>query len=129
MEKLTDFNKQCIYECYSLLRDCVAEKIANKGHVATAFRKVEQYRITLPSDLYERIYNFMRENISPIIENPDFFSAIYSPEYGNYNDDGDFVVNSEESLNKQFLTLVSISIDLENKIDAFAMEYMRPYLI
>lgn len=125
MERLTDFNKQCIYDCYCLLQDCVAENIMDKNYVASAFNKIEQYKIALPSNLYERIHNFMEEHLSPIIEDPNFFSSLLSTESGYFNDEGVFVINSEEGRNKMFFALLKISIDLKQKINDFAIEHIR----
>lgn len=131
MEKLSSFNKQCLFECYALMKDCVnPEHIEDEEFIYSAFRKIEGYKIVLPADIYNQMDNFIRENLYPITDDPDFFSSTHLPEFGTFDEEkGSFVVNSEESLKKIMVNFFQISIDLEHKLDDFAIEHIRPYLL
>ncbi len=130
MKGLTDFNKQCIYDCYNLMRDCVNfEHIEDFEFIDSAIKKIERYKIALPSEVYKQINSFIIENLHPILDDPCFFSAIESPKFGNFNKDGVFEINSDESLNQIIYIMAEISADIAHKIDSFAEQYMVPYLI
>lgn len=131
MNKLSSFNKQCLFECYTLMKDCVnPEHIEDEDFICSAFSKIEGYKIVLPTDIYNQMNNFIRENLYPITDDPDFFSSTHLPEFGAFDEEkGSFVVNSEESLKKIMVNFFQLSIDLERKIDGFAMKHLRPYLI
>lgn len=131
MKKLCTFSKQCLFDCYTLMKDCVnPEHIEDEDFIGSAFSKIEGYKIALPTDIYSHIDNFIRENLYPIVDDPDFFSSTTLPEYGSFDEEsGSFVVNSEESLKKIMISFFQISIDMERKVDDFAMKHLRPYLI
>lgn len=130
MKGLTDFNKQCIYDCYNLMMDCVDfEHIEDSEFICSTFRSIERYKVALPPDLYEQINDFVTYILHPIVDDPDFFSATKLPEYGSFNEDGSFEINSDESLNKIITIMCQISIDMEHKIYAFTEQELTPYLL
>lgn len=129
MTRLTDFNKQCIYDCYNLMRDCIDfEHIEDSEFICTTFRSIQQYRIALPPELYKHINDFVTYTLHPIVNDPNFFSATKLPEYGSFNKDGSFEINSEDSLKKIIAIMFQICSDMEYKVDSFTKQYMRPYL-
>lgn len=131
MKQLTDFTKNCIFQCYNLMRDCTdTDNIENTEFIYSVFRKIERYKVTIPMEIYNNINNFVEETLYPIVDDPDFFSSTTLPEYGSFDEErGSFVVNSEESLKKIMISFFQISIDMERKVDDFAMKHLRPYLI
>lgn len=112
------------------MKDCVnPEHIEDEDFICSAFRKIEGYKIVLPVDIYSQIDNFIRENLYPITDDPDFFSSTRLPEFGAFDEErGTFVVNSEESLKKILANFFMLCIDLENKVEDFGMQYLHGYL-
>jgi hypothetical protein len=112
------------------MKDCVDfEHIDDSEFICSTFRSIERYRVALPPDLYEQINDFVTCILHPIVDDPDFFSATKLPEYGCFNEDGSFKINSNESFNKIITIMCQISIDMERKIDAFAEQELIPYLL
>lgn len=112
------------------MRDCVDfEHIEDSEYICSTFSRIRRYRVALPPDLYERINDFVLDTLHPIVNDPDFFSATKLPEYGSFNKEGSFVINSDESFNKIIAIMCQISIDMERKIDAFAEQQLSPYLL
>ncbi len=130
MKNFTDFNKQYIFNCYTIMKDCVSfEHIDDEEYTQSALAKLELNKLTLPTTLCSSLTSFIQNTLLPIVEDPDFFSETMTPEIGSFNEKGNFVISSEESFKKYFCILCKISADLDNKVDTFAEQYMKPYLI
>lgn len=130
MEQLSNFTKNCIFQCYNLMRDCTdTDNIENTEFIYSVFRKIERYKVTIPTEIYNNINNFVEETLYPIVDDPDFFSSTTLPEFGAFDEErGTFVVNSEESLKKILENFFMLCIDLENKVEDFGMQYLHGYL-
>lgn len=130
MKNFTDFNKQCIFNCYAIMKDCVSfEHFDDADYIYSALSKLEQNKLALPTALCLSITSFIQDTLLPIVEDPDFFSEAMTPEIGFYNEQGIFEISSDESCRKHFCILCKISDDLNNKVDSFAEQHMKPYLI
>ncbi len=130
MNGLSSFTKQCVYDCYNLMKDCVDfEHIEDSEFIYSMFKNIERYRVALPPSLYKLIECFIEETLYPIVDDPDFFSAVYSPEFGEFNEEGDFYANSEESSNTIISTICQISDYMDRKVDFFAEQELMPYLL
>lgn len=129
MFTLSTFNKQCIYNCYCLMKDVVSsENIEDNDYLCDKMHEIEKYKITMPEELYAKIDAFIMKNIAPIAE-PDFWQELQKPEYGETNQKGCFEVNSEESLKSICGLFMKRVFELNQIVDSFAEKELRPYLI
>lgn len=130
MYQITDFTKQCIYDCYVLMKKCVNfEHIEDSEFILSTFEQINLYKIALPPELSKHIEYFVEKTLHPIVDDREFFSTTRKPEYGEYNEDGYFEINSERSLELIMCEMLKICIDLEHKVDSFAEKYLTPYLL
>lgn len=130
MNELSNFTKQCIFDCYCLMKDCVSfEHIEDFEFVNSSFESINRFKIALPSEIYAKIDEFVTQTLHPIIDDPNFFSSTIAPEFGEKNAAGVFVINSEDSCNNIIEAFLKITIDLEHRLYVFAEQELQPYLI
>lgn len=115
-----------LIECHILLNDCIKfENIENKELICKNLNMLKDYRDILPEEIYSQIEQFIKETIFPIVYDTDYFSFLKREEYGSYNEEGHFVINSERSLEMMIFLMYEHTLELSKKLTEFASEYLH----
>lgn len=130
---VTYFTQQCLWECYNLIRDCTKpEHFENPEVISATLSIIKRYKVALPPNLYETLNSFIEEVIRPFqYDDPDFFHTALlttASKHGLNVHEDILDSDAEESLEK-ILVICMLSADLEAKVDTFAEQYLKPYLI
>lgn len=72
----------------------------------------------------KQLDRFIKETIEPIICDEEYFSFLNSAEFGAYNDEGVFEINSAHSAKMMIALLCKHTIELDEKLDKFASEHL-----
>lgn len=130
MDKQTNKNANItltIKKCHSILKECVSfDNIEDKEFIYNKLNIIKGYQNALPNEVNSKLDKFIKETIYPIIYDADYFSFLKRAEYGSYNENGHFEINSEHSLEMMIFLLYEHTLKLGNKIDEFAFEYLHP---
>ncbi|MCM1285799.1 MAG: hypothetical protein NC213_04085 [Acetobacter sp.] len=114
-----------VVEIHKLLKECIDfDNIENADFIYKNLNLVNGYKIALPDEICKPLDMFIKETIEPIIEDEDYFSFIHGEEFGTYNDEGIFAINSEHSAKMMIVLLCKHTIELDEKLDKFASEYL-----
>ena len=87
-----------LIECHILMVEAL------KGYEDRAFQsnklfEIKQYSNPLPEDMKKKITEYVNRIIRPMVYDSDYWSFIEKDEqYGSYNEDNHFVVDSDRSL-------------------------------
>lgn len=129
--KLTDFNKQAIHNCYMLMKDYIhSDEVENEDCFADMCAEVGKYKIAIPEKIYGAIQKCIDEYLAPIVyEYYDTFEKCFADDIGFMGDDGTWHVRDEEGMKKTCMYFVMTIIEIEEKVDRFAMETLYPVLI
>lgn len=126
MKGLTEFNKQCIFDCYRLIKECVnLEHIEDSGFIASAIEKIDLFRIAIPPVLYRQIDIFIEENLCPLIDDAEL--SIDIKEYVT-NHSGVISESGSEEPSEDFLRVVQFWLAMDKKVEVFAEKTLMPYL-
>lgn len=129
--RLTDFNKSMILRCYELMKDYLHdEDMESEDCFSHMFCEVEKLKIAIPAVVYEKICQFIDDKLAPIIyEREDTFAECYREELGFYNEEGIWEAKDEESVKKMCMAFILKTMEIEQELDAFAMEELQPLLV
>lgn len=114
----TDTIKKDIY--FTLKNSIRFETIEEKQILEKGLRKVNKYLESLPKEEANDIASFIEETIKPILYDPHYFEFIQRKEFGAFDKDGKFEINSEESLDMMIFLMYQRVLELNGKLDTFA---------
>lgn len=128
---MTDFNKNAIYDCYELMKNYLHDhEMESEECFSQMWAEVEKYKIAIPEELYKKISDFIDENLAPIVyEYEETYKECHTEDIGSFNEEGVFVIKDEEGTKKMMMAFMLKNIEIENKLDEFAREYLQPYLV
>lgn len=107
--------------CYKLLKECVCfENIENRELICNKLNEIRGYRSHMSTELYSNLEQFVQEVIRPIVFDADYFSFLRKDEYGAVDEEGHFVINSENSLECMIFLMYHHTLELNQKVDEFA---------
>lgn len=129
--KMTDFNKQAIHSCYMLMKDYLhSDEVENEDCFAEMCAEVGKYKIAIPEEIYEAIQKCIDEYLAPIVyEYHDTFAKCFTDDIGFWEDDGVWHVRDEEGMKRTCMYFIMTIIEIEERVDKFAMETLYPVLI
>lgn len=129
--RLTDFNKNAILRCYELMKDYLHDDaMEDEECFSQMFAEIEKQRIAIPREVYEKIGQFIDENLAPIVyEREETYSECYSEDIGFYNEEGIWEVRDEESMKRMCMAFIMRTMEIEQALDKFAMDELHPLLV
>lgn len=114
-----------VVEIHKLLKECIDfDNIENADFIYKNLDLINSYKRALSDKICKHLDKFIEETIQPIIENEDYFSFLNREEFGSYNDEGIFEINSEHSAKMMIALLCKHTIELDEKLDEFASKYL-----
>ena len=128
---LTDANKQALFKMYELMKEYLHDdNLEYEDCFSHMWYEIQKYRILVPNELFSIINDFIDNYLAPIIYEPEItYAACYTDEIGNYNDEGAWVVKSEEARKQMCINFMLKNIEIEEALDRFAVKELQPYLI
>lgn len=119
-------NKDAEYSVYLLLKDCLEyTHIRDKEFICRNISMLYDYKHELSSDVYSKIEAFVDDVIKPILFDFNYFDFLIKDEFGSYNNEGHFIINSNCSLEMMMFMLNAHSYELIKKLDEFAKTQLK----
>ncbi|MCQ2522616.1 MAG: hypothetical protein MJ105_09605 [Lachnospiraceae bacterium] len=119
MDKKTETK---LIECHILMCEAL------KGYEDRAFQsnkifEIRQYSNQLPEDMNNKITEYVKQVIRPMVYDADYWSFIEKDEnYGAYDDDHHFIINSDFSLERIIFRKYHYIHDLLEELSKFMYE-------
>ena len=112
-------------ECHKLLKECISfDNIEDKELICKNLNRIKDYRSKLSDAMYSHIEKFVNETIKPIVYDVDYFNFLKRDEFGSYNDEGHFVINSDHSLEMMIFLMYEHTLELNVKLDEFVSKHL-----
>ena len=129
---LTDFSKNAVFNCYSLMKDyLLGDEVESEDAFCKMDAEIDKYKICIPVHIFNSIKDFINERIAPIVYDPDtVFKNCYTDDIGTYDEESEtFVIKDEEGTMKMMMYFMDAIIEIEKDLDNFAMETLFPLLV
>ena len=124
--KLTGREAKAVVEIHKLLKDCIIfDNIEDKVLICKNLYLLKNYKSEISEEMYSAVEAFINETIKPIIYDKNYFDFLFREEFGEYNEEGPFVINSEHSLDMMICLLYERTIELGKKLDDFSSKHMH----
>lgn len=119
-----------LQRCHKIFDECVSfDNIENSEFICGKLHMVKESIYELPKEMQLNINCFIDEILSPIIYDKDYFSFLKRKEFGSYNDEHHFEINSEESLEMMIYLLYEHTFKLKKIINDFMTNLQQPTLL
>lgn len=82
-------------------------------------KKIVEYKKTISNEEYLAIEKICQELIFPAYFDKNYREFIFKKEFGDYNEEGFFVINSEDSIDKMTSVLYRKCVELGKQIDRY----------
>lgn len=70
--------------------------------------------------MYSAVDDFIVRIIRPIVYDADYFDFMKRDEYGEYNEEGHFIINSDRSLEMMIFLMYERTVELNKQLDELA---------
>ena len=127
MDTVSEFQKQQIMEIYEVLKNFVSEmNIENEDEYYRIRTVIERKQLVLPDTIFNTILQFMDNAVEEYVfeaEYPDFTEEEAEYENGVMN------IKTDAAFNKLMSHFLERLQELDKKIDQFAEQELRAYLL
>jgi len=127
MDTVSEFQKQQIMEIYEVLKNFVSEmNIENEDEYYRIRAVIERKQLVLPDTIFNTILQFMDNVVEEYVfeaEYPDFTKEEAEYENGVMN------IKTDAAFNKLMSHFLERLQELDKKIDQFAEQELRAYLL
>lgn len=111
---------------FMLLSECVHfEHIEDAEKIMENLGCVRENMYSLPKEFRAEVEQFIEEVINPIIYDMNYFDFLHKSEYGEFNSEGHFVINSERSLDMIIFEMYNHTIELHEKLLKVFAKYIK----
>jgi hypothetical protein len=125
LKKKLDVKSPEIMACYKLLEECVSfEYIEDEQYICRNLNLIKDYKKVISQEVYADVEAYIEETIKPIVYDFDYFDFLKKPEYGSYNEQGHFVINSDSSLEMMIFGMYHHTLSLKEKLLEMMSKYM-----
>ena len=108
-----------LIECHILMSEAV-KAYEDRAVQSNKLYELKQYSDQLPDEMNKKITEYVDTNIRPMIYDVDYWSFIEKDEqYGSYDDNNHFIVNSNSSLESIIFKKYHYVYDLLQKLNDF----------
>lgn len=107
-----------LIECH-ILMDEALKGYEDRGFQSNKLFDISQYRNQLPNGTYKKIEKFVNENIRPMVYDEDYWSFLKDEQFGSYDENNHFIVNSDSSLETMIFKKYHHVLDLLKKLNDF----------
>lgn len=124
-KNITEDGAKAIVEIHRLLKDSIIfDNIEDREFICNNINLIKDYKKTVPEEIYSAVEKFIHDEIKPIVYDTYYFDFMIHEDFGEYNDEGHFVINSEHSLEMMIFLLYERTIELGEKLDKFASKHL-----
>ena len=124
-EKINSEGAKAIVEIHRLLKDCIIfGNIEDREFICKNLNLIKDYKNDIPQEMYSAVESFITETIKPIVYDTNYFDFMIREEFGNYDEKGHFVINSDRSLEMMIFLLYERTLELGEKLDEFASKHL-----
>ncbi len=111
---------------FMLLSECVHfEHIEDAEKIMENLGYIRENIYSLPKEFRAEVEQFIEEVIHPIIYDLNYFDFLHKSEYGEFNSEGHFVINSERSLEMIIFEMYNHTIELHEKLLKVFAKYIK----
>lgn len=111
-------------ECHILMSEAI-RGFGDKELQCAKLFQIREYKNKLSEDVYSKIEKFVDEVIHPLVFDVDYFSWLKDSQYGAYNKDGHYIVDSHRSLEMILMKKYFHIQELLEKLNAFAFDELH----
>lgn len=132
MYKLSDFTKSRIMLCYELIVEYLNDDDKEYEECFTKMaNKVRSQKIAMPEEIYNKIENFIDQNIAPFIyEDTDakFTSRLIEGEEFKIEEDGSLHLLTEKATKEVIRSYLELVLEMHSKTEEFGIQELQPLL-
>ena len=122
---ITNKGTKAIVEIHRLLKDCIIfDNIENREFICRNLNLIKSYKDDISEEMYSAVESFINHEIKPIVYDTNYFDFMIHEEFGDYDEDGHFVINSDHSLEMMIFLLYERTLELGEKLDEFASKHL-----
>ena len=111
-------SKENIVEIHRLLKECVEfGHFLDWNFTKENLKKIVEYKKIISNEEYLAIEKICQELIFPAYFDENFREFIFKKEFGDYNEEGAFVINSEDSIDRITSIIYIECVELGKRID------------
>lgn len=117
--------EKAIVEIHRLLKECIIfDNIEDREFICRNLNLIKDYKSDISGEMYSAVETFINEEIKPIVYDTNYFDFMIREDFGDYNEEGHFVINSDRSLEMMIFLLYERTIELSEKLDEFASKHL-----
>lgn len=127
--KKTELNNnkeaKAIVDIHRLLKECIVfDNIEDREFICRNLNQIKKYKGVLSDEMYKAVDEFVEDIIKPIVYDTNYFDFMIREEFGEYNNEGHFVINSDRSLEMMIFLLYERTLELREQLDEFASKHL-----
>lgn len=116
---------KAIVEIYRLLKECIVfDNIEDREFICRNLNLIKEYKGIVSGEVYSAVEGFITDVIRPIVYDTNYFDFMIREEFGAYNEEGHFVINSDRSLELMIFLLYERTLELSKQLDEFASKHL-----
>lgn len=130
--RVSETTRKAILDCYAAMKDYLHDDNVDNGDCLVELkRKISKNEIAIPASIYERIQDFIKEELDPIIDSPrTVFETCYTEKIGSFDENNElFIIESEEGAELMAINFFLTIFKIEERLEMFGREVLRPYLL
>ena len=126
--RVNDFQKQQIMEIYEALKSLVSEmKFGDEDEYYRVRGEIERKKLILSDDLFKEIMQFVDDVVEEYVYDAE--EPVFTEEEAEYDEKGVMNIKTDAGLKKLMIKFLENLQELDEKIDQFAEERLKPYLL
>ena len=116
---------KAIAEIHRLLKECIVfDNIEDREFICKNLNLIKEYKGIVSDEMYSAVEGFVTDVIRPIVYDTNYFDFTIREEFGAYNEEGHFVINSDRSLEMMIFLLYERTLELGEQLDEFASKHL-----
>lgn len=90
---------KAIVDIHRLLKDCIIfDNIEGREFISRNLNLIKDYKEDVSEEMYSAVESFINDEIKPIVYDTNYFDFMIHEEFGDYNEDGHFVINAKVNI-------------------------------
>jgi len=115
-----------VVKCYEALKECISfDNIENTDFIHKKLNLIERICKGLPNEITIPMKKYIHKEIHPIIYDVDYFDFLRREEFGEVDEEGHFVINSESSLEMMIFLMYEHTLELNERLNDFMLKHLK----
>lgn len=125
---MNELSKKAIYDIYCIIKEYLRyENLEDEESYNELFYEIEKRKLIIPSAIYDKIVAFIDDNIASYVHEDAEHSGKEC--FANDNVETNYEIKDIDALEKIMIIYQEQLYKLNKKLDDFAMQELRSYLI